>query len=160
VPLEPEALPEEYEHPVVPPETERVAESASLPPEVVEGREERRVIVEQWIEFMSISMETDPQMLTMQGQAFLRTLVGINERLLDTLPREANLEELELQWQDSESMGEALADAFDSHRSRHNDSPDWRAMQSAVSRLARQLLKHRNDLRARIVAAGAQVPER
>ena len=143
-----------------PAKEEQPTEVPTLPVEVMEAREERKVIVEQWTDFMSISIETDSQMLLMQGQAFLRTLTEINERTLDLLVPETHLDELTLQWQDSDRMGEALADALDLHKSRHNDSPEWRAMHRAVGHLAQQLLEHRNDLRAQIAAAGGQIPER
>lgn len=169
-PLRRDALPEsERVEPIVSPEEaqasdpageEQLTETPALPPQVIEGRVERKVIVEQWVDFMSISIETDSQMLLMQGQAFLRMLAEIDEQVLELLHPEAHLDELLLQWQDSESMGEALADALDLHKSRYSDSPEWREMHRAVGSLAQQLLEHRNDLRARIAAAGGQIPER
>ena len=98
-------------------------------------------------------------MLIMQGQAFLKKLEGLNKRALEMLPPATHVEELRIQWQDTEVTGEALADALDLHRSRRNDSPEWQAMHKAIGHLAQRLLDQRKNLRTQLAAAEGQVLE-
>ena len=113
----------------------------------------------QWSDFTSITIETAPQMLIMQGQAFLKKLEGLSKRALEMLPPATHVEELRVQWQDTEVTGEALADALDLHRSRRNDLPEWQAMHKAIGHLAQRLLDQRKNLRTQLAAAEGQVLE-
>jgi hypothetical protein len=125
--------------------------------EAVEVREERKVILEQWSDFLSIAVETDPQMVSLQGRAFLKTLARLNGRALETIPAGIRLDELQLQWEESEILGKALADLVEAHKSQRSDAPDWRAMYEAMRGLAQGLLDHRDALRKQIAAAGEGV---
>ena len=129
-----------------PPEPPPPPAPVSLPPEVIEGREERQVIAEQWADFAAIAIEMDPQMVMMQGRAFLSRLERLNSQLVAMVPPEARQEELRLQLQTVEGMGKALAEAIQVHATRRRDSADWRAMQQAIQGLAQQLLDMRNEI--------------
>jgi hypothetical protein len=117
-------------------------------------REERKVIVEQWIDFVEIAVETDPAMLTMQGRAFLRKLDALNKQALVALSEPRKAQELQLQWHESEQMGEALLTKLEAHRSAREDTPAWHSMHDGLRDLAQQLLYRRNGLRAQILAVG------
>ena len=131
--------------------------SAALPIEIIEAREERAIIAEQWGEFLAFAAATDPQMLLMQGNAFLTKMKRLNTQALRALPQASQLDELQLQWQESESVGEALASLL--HDPNHRERPDWDEMVQSLRMLAQQLLDHRNTLRTQIQNAGGQVPQ-
>ncbi|MBN1581992.1 MAG: hypothetical protein JXA89_14910, partial [Anaerolineae bacterium] len=131
--------------------------SSALPIEVIEAREERTVIAEQWGEFLAIAAATDPQMLLMQGNAFLTKMKRLNTQALRALPQASQLDELQLQWQESEIVGEALASLL--HDPNHRERPDWDEMVQSLRMLAQQLLDHRKTLRAQIQDAGGQVSQ-
>jgi hypothetical protein len=131
--------------------------SPVLPVEVVEAREEREVIAEQWGEFLGIAAATDPQMLLMQGNAFLAKMQRLNARALQSVPPEQRLEELRLQWRESEIIGEALADLM--HDPDLQAQPTWGDMHQSLRMLAQQLLDHRSTLRTQIQQTGGQIPK-
>lgn len=127
-------------------------------------RDEREVIVEQWIEFMGLVGQVDPQVLQTQAEAFVERLQDANEQTFDLLssehvPPESRLEELYLQWRESEAMGEALAGVIDEHRARDRKSPEWQSMRDVLGQLGQELIAHRAGLRERIAAAGGSVAE-
>lgn len=136
---------------------EYTAETASLLTEVAEIREERRVIVEQWEDFVRFAVETDPEMLMMQGQAFLKKLQTLDEQALEMLQPDARLEELHLQWRESERLGTSLLGTIDAHRSRRDGTRGWQAMHDSLRLLAQQLSDHGRELRSQISAAGGQI---
>ncbi len=131
---------------VAPPESVPSPAPSSLSPEVIEGREERQVIAEQWADFVAIAVEMDPQMVTIQGRAFLSRLKRLNDRLLAAVPSQGRAEELRLQLQTVEAMGKALAEAMEKHAARQSDTIAWREMQQSIRALARQLLEMRNAI--------------
>lgn len=126
-------------------------------------RDERQVIVEQWVEFMGLADQVDPAVLQVQASAFIERLDDANEQTLALLsewdvPPESRLEELYLEWQESEEMGEALANVIEAHRARDREVPNWQSMRNALAELGRALIAHRDQLRVRIAAAGGTVP--
>ena len=133
-----------------------VAEKPTLPPQVIQLRRERQVIVEEWGDFMNIAVETDPQMLLMQGGAFLKQLGRLDDQVLAMLPEGKQLDELLLQWQESEMIGESLADLL--HDPGHRNQPGWEEMHASLRKLAQSLLAHRQSLRERIAQAGGKTP--
>jgi hypothetical protein len=146
--------------PIVEP-TEPVA--GALPPELDTVREERSVIVEQWTEFVVFAVELDPAMLLMQATAFLQKLQRLNQQALQVLsetqaPQKVVLDELYLQWQDSEKIGASLADVIEAHRSDGGRSARQQPAQNALHKLAQQVLDHRDVLRDRIATTGGKVP--
>ena len=156
----PEPAPEPTAKPAA---DEAVAEPEPLPPELELVRAERRVIAEQWTEFIAIAIDLDAQMLLMQGQAFLEKLSSLNTQASEMLSDQsaspkATLGELHIQWQESETVGEALANVLDTHRKRDNSAPNWQSMQSALRELAHQLLDHRSSLRNQITAVEQEIP--
>ena len=63
---------------------------------------------------LKAAVEIDPNMLFMQGEAFLQKLKRLNQQASDVLsdggiPLRIGLDELYLQWQESQTIGEALA---------------------------------------------------
>jgi hypothetical protein len=134
-----------------------------LPPELVIVRAERKVITEQWAEFIAFAVEIDPNMLLMQGEAFLQKLRRLNRQASEVLTDGGTssrlaLDELYLQWQESEAIGEALAQIIEGHQARDHDAPNWQPMQDTLRGLARDIVEHRNELRAQIAELGGQVP--
>lgn len=146
-----------------PPEQSKTAQSqkqpvsAPLSLDVIEAREERQVIAEQWGEFLAIAAATDPQMLLMQGNAFLGKMKRLNAQTLQSLPQALRQDELRLQWQESEMMGEALADLL--HDPHHREQANWDQMHQSLRLLAQQLIDHRDTLRTQIKNAGGQIPQ-
>jgi hypothetical protein len=127
-------------------------------------RDEREVIVEQWIEFMGLADQVDPDVLQTQAEAFVERLQDANEQTLELLsgkgvPPESRLEELYLQWDESEDMGEALAKVIEAHRARDQKAPEWQPMRDVLGRLGREMIAHRAGLRDQIAAAGGSVAE-
>jgi hypothetical protein len=127
-------------------------------------RDERQVIIEQWVEFMSVADQVDPDVLQIQAGAFVERLQDANAQTLDLLadgdvPPESRLEELYLEWQESGEMGEALAKVIEAHRARDREAPNWQLMRNVLAGLGRELIVHRDQLRDRIGAAGGTVPE-
>lgn len=123
---------------------------------------ERKVIVEQWAEFIAFAVEIDPSMLLIQAQAFLQKLDRLNSQSLDllaenTVPAARTLDELELQWHESEQIGEALAQIIDGHRARDNSAPGWQPMLDALHQLGSDVVEHRRNLRTEMTEAGGQV---
>ena len=131
-------------------------ELTSLPPEVIKARQERRVIQEQWNEFLDIAVATDPQMVTMQGLAFLKKIKQLNVRALEKLPLDMRLDELYLQWQESETLGQALAGAI--RDPNHVGTPGWEEMDQALRLLAQKLLEHHHVLSKQISAIESPSP--
>lgn len=129
-------------------------EPRPVPREVLELREERQVIVEQWTDFVSIAPQADPQMVSMQGRAFLAKLQELNAQALAALSPELHADELQVQWVESGQMGDSLSDLIQVHESQRDNGSQWEAMRQAIRSLARQLLSHRNALRDQITAAG------
>jgi hypothetical protein len=151
-----------------PSETELTERAGSISEEMLDTilalRDERQVIVEQWIEFMGLADQVDSDVLQVQAEAFIERLQDANAQTLSLLsewdvPPESRLEELYLEWQESEEMGEALAEVIEAHRSRDREAPNWQPMRNALARLGHELITHRNHLRERIAAAGGTVPE-
>lgn len=146
----------------------RVAEDTEagpveLPPELDVVRAERKVITEQWAEFIAFAVEIDPNMLLMQGEAFLQKLKRLNRQAGEALAdggmsSRFALDELHLQWQESEAIGEALAQIIEGHQARDHDAPNWQPMQDTLRGLARDIVEHRNELRTQIAELGGQVP--
>jgi hypothetical protein len=143
------------------------AESVEVPPELEIIRAERRVIAEQWAEFIAFAVEIDPHMVLMQGQAFLQKLKRLNQQANEMLTSSGASDgstpalvrdELYLQWQESESIGEALAGIIEGHQARDHDAPNWQLMQDMLRDLAQDVLEHRDGLRTQITEAGGQVP--
>ncbi len=130
-----------------------------MPLKVTEIREERQVILEQWIDFVSFAVDMDAQTLLTQGRAFLGKLDDFYRQALDLLPPEMHLGELRLQWKESEEVMMALHNAFQAHHSRREDLPGWQDMDQAIRDLTQQLLDSRDTLRAQISAAGGRAPE-
>jgi tetratricopeptide (TPR) repeat protein len=127
-------------------------------------RDEREVIVEQWTEFMGLVDQVDPQVLQTQAEAFVERLQDANEQTLDLLaseqvPPESRLEELYLQWRESEEMGEALAEVIEAHRARDRKAPQWQPMRDVLGSLGREMIAHRTRLREQIAAAGGSIAE-
>jgi hypothetical protein len=127
---------------------------AETPPQAVEIRQERKIIVEQWTDFIQFALEASPELLFMQGQAFLRKIEALNKQALALLPPETQREEFEIQWQESQTMSTALLEVLELHRSRRDGSPNWQAMHQAMRSLAEQLLRHTQFVRAHISTAG------
>jgi hypothetical protein len=132
---------------------------APIPAEVLELRDGRQVIVEQWSDFAGFALETDPHLVQLQGAAFLNKIRDLNDQALALVAPESELDELYAQWLESQKMGQALLKALRTHQSRRNHTPDWRAMYEALNGLGIELREHRNGLRVRILAAGGQVTE-
>ena len=159
----PEPLPEEEEIAPEPMPEDRAQPTAPLPAELVMARTERRVIIEQWAEFSAFALEIDPQMLLMQAGAFLAKIQQLNQQARailadeDTSP-ELELDELYLQWQESEEIGETLAEAIEQHQSHDPNTPGWTPIRDALHGLAQMVLSHRNQLRETTVAAGGEPP--
>jgi hypothetical protein len=127
-------------------------------------RDGRQVIVEHWIEFMGLADQVDAQVLQVQAEAFVERLQDANAQTLGLLsdedvPPESRVEELYLQWQESEEMGEALAQVIEEHRAADQDAPNWQPMRNVLSRLGREMIAHRAQLRDQIAAAGGATPE-
>jgi hypothetical protein len=127
-------------------------------------RDGRQVIVEHWIEFMGLADQVDAQVLQVQAEAFVERLQDANAQTLGLLsnedvPPESRVEELYLQWQESEEMGEALAEVIEEHRAADQDAPNWQPMRNVLSRLGREMIAHRTQLRDQIAAAGGVTPE-
>ena len=125
-------------------------------------RDEREVIVEQWIEFMSLADQLDPQVLRTQAEAFVERLQDADEQTLallanEEVPPESRLEELYLQWRESEEMGEALANVIEAHRTRDRKASGWQSMRDVLGGLGREMIAHRVRLRDQIAAAGGSV---
>ena len=159
----PEPAPEEKE-PAPGPMPEKAAQpTAPLPAELVMARTKRRVIIEQWAEFSAFALEIDPQMLLMQAGAFLAKIQQLNQQARailaneDTSP-ELELDELYLQWQESEEIGETLAEAIEQHQSHDPSTPGWTPIRDALHGLAQMVLSHRNQLRETTSAAGGEPP--
>jgi hypothetical protein len=140
---EPAAAAEEPERPPAPIE---------VSPEVDEARQERAVIVEQWIDFIGIAVQTDPQMVLLQGSAFLNKLDSLSEQAFKLLPVPAHQDELRLQWQELDNMRRALLDVGEIHRGLRDETPTWEAMRQSLASLAQQLRERREAIRARFVA--------
>ena len=134
-------------------------EPVPTPAEVLELRDGRQVIVEQWSDFAGIAMETDPHLVQLQGAAFLNKIRDLNDQALALVAPESELDELYAQWQESQKMGQALLKALRTHQSQRDHTPGWRAMHEALNSLGIELRGHRNGLRVRILAAGGQVTE-
>jgi hypothetical protein len=127
-------------------------------------RDERQVIVEHWIEFMGLADQVDAQVLQVQAEAFIERLQDANAQTLrllsnEDVPPESRGEELYLQWQESEEIGEALAEVIKEHRAADQDTPNWQPMRNVLSRLGREMIAHRGQLRDQITAAGGATPE-
>jgi hypothetical protein len=129
------------------------------PAEVLELRDGRQVIVEQWSGFAGFALETDPHTVQSQGAAFLNKIRDLNDQALALVAPESELDELYAQWQESQTMGQALLQALRAHQSQRDHTPDWRAMHEALNGLGIELREHRKGLRVRILAAGGQVTE-
>ena len=155
------AAPETTPHPTRPQAAPQPAagEPAPTPAEVLELRDGRQVIVEQWSDFASFALETDPHLVQLQGAAFLNKIRDLDDQALALVAPESELDELYAQWLESQRMGQALLKALRAHQSRRNHTPDWRAMYEALNSLGMELREHRNRLRVRILAAGGQVTE-
>jgi hypothetical protein len=123
----------------------------SMPGEVLDIREERKVIVEQWIDFTQIAAETDPQMFQIQGRAFLKKLQDLGEQVLDMLPPGMQADELQVQWQEAAEVGEALGNLALQHPGGASGDSE---MSKAIRSLARQVFDYRSRLRARILTTG------
>jgi hypothetical protein len=136
-----------------------VGEPMPTPAEVLELRDGRQVIVEQWSDFVGFAVETDPHLVQLQGAAFLNKIRDLNDQALALVAPESELDELYAQWQESQKMGQALLKVLRTHQSRRDHTPDWRAMHEALNSLGIELREHRNGLRVRILAAGGQVTE-
>ena len=157
--LETEPEPEAVQ-PVLPEEkAEESQSSKELPLDVVAVREERQVILEEWADFLSIADQIDSTTLVMQGQAFLKQIERLSQQTVDALPPDMHLEELLLQWGDSQVMGEALANVLEAHRDKSTNTTDWQAIHEAIRHLAQHLLGHRRGLRKQIGAVGGEIPE-
>lgn len=130
--------------------------AAAPPAQVIQARQERQVIIAQWQEFMTIAVETDPQMVMMQGGAFLKQLARLNDQAADGLVGAQRLEELEQQWQESERIGEPLATLL--HGTDHQDQAGWEPMLASLRELAQKVLEHRKSLREQIAAEGGTEP--
>ncbi|MBN1936132.1 MAG: hypothetical protein JW934_15800 [Anaerolineae bacterium] len=156
------AQPEEPAAAVVEENAEPDAEPSALSPAVIQARQERQVIVAEWKEFLGIAVETDPQMLLMQGSAFLKQLARLNQQALEGLEGQGGLdaakrlEELEFQWQESGIIGEPLADLM--HGTSHQSEADWEPMLASLRQLAQIVLEHRSALREQIAAVGGDKP--
>jgi len=127
-------------------------------------RDEREVIVEQWIEFIGLADQLDPQVLRTQAEAFVERLQDADEQTLallanEEVPPESRLEELYLQWRESEEMGEALANVIEEHRARDRKASGWQSMRDVLGGLGREMIAHRARLREQIAAAGGSVAE-
>jgi hypothetical protein len=140
------------------------AEAASIPPELDTVRSERSVIVEQWEEFVRVATALDPQMLLVQAQAFLGRFDRLNEQAQEIVAESGvdgavQIDELDVQWRDTEAIGAALADVLDQYRLSEQASPAGESMHDALQQLAQRILAMRNELREQIGAAGGEVPE-
>jgi len=127
-------------------ETEQEAPSAveTPPSEIAELRIERRVIVDQWDDFIQFAVQIDPQMLVMQGQAFLNQLERLREQALRQIP-------------ESEQMARSLVAVIEAHREQHDGTRAWQAMHDALRLLAQNLADRGRSLRARILAARGHI---
>ena len=131
---------------------------------IVSLRDEREVIVEQWVEFMGVADQVDPDVLQVQAEAFIERLQDATGQTLallsdEDVPPESRLEELYLQWQESQEMGEALAEVIEAHRAHDLEAPNWQSMRDVLAGLGRELIAYRAQLRDQIAAAGGTVPE-
>jgi hypothetical protein len=132
---------------------------ASLPAELITVRAERQIIVEQWTEFVSIAPQIDSRMLLVQAKAFLTQLKRYNQQAVETLsdgnvPQETELDELYLQWHESDEIGEALARVIEEHQATDPHVSGWQPTQDALRTLAQQVLEHRDALRDAISTTG------
>ncbi len=130
--------------------------SPTWPAQVIETRQERQVIIDQWKEFLAIAVETDPNILLMQGSAFLKQLARLNRQALAGLSGPQRLQELEVQWRESEAIGEPLADLL--HATDHAGRADWELIFASLRQLAQKILEHRKMLREQIAAEGGIIP--
>jgi hypothetical protein len=137
---------------------EPAAEEEPVPVAVLEIREEREVILEQWADFARIASQTDPQMLSVQGGAFLKKIQMLNEQALAATSPMARLEELQQQWNESHALGEALVSLLDAHDRQRSDTQDWQVMRRAIRQLAQKLLQLRTGLRIQITDEGGVAP--
>ena len=71
----------------------------------------------------------------------------------DNVPPQAGLDELYVQWDESSTIGEALADLI-----QDGSAPNGQPMQAALRELAGQVLDYRRALRAQIAARGGAAP--
>jgi hypothetical protein len=135
----------------------REEEPPPVPDEVLDIRAERQVIVEQWSDFIQIAIETDPHMLTMQGDAFLTKIVRLDDQALSLLTAPLYLAELQAQWADMEDMGASLLKVIETHHKRQDGTRSWQAMNDALRNLAQELSEHGKALRAKIAQMGGRI---
>ncbi len=126
-------------------------------------RAERQVIVEQWGDLMALVVEIDPQVLLVQADAFLEALQRANQRASQLLADgnaspEMRLDELTVQWEASEELGEALASVIEDHQQRDRADADWAPMKDTLSQLGQRVIDHRRQLHDRIAQAGSKAP--
>ena len=72
----------------------------------------------------------------------------LNVRALEKLPLDMRLDELHLQWQESETLGQALAGAI--RDPDHVSMPGWEEIEQALRFLAQKLLEHHHVLSVQI----------
>jgi hypothetical protein len=130
---------------------------APVPPQVLEIRQERQVILGQWRQFLEFAVNLDARTLLVQGRAFLNKLDGLDRRALSLLAPDERLDELWLQWQELAERSAALQETFQVPLAQGESLPGEQTMESAIDSLARQLGDRQASLREQIVAAGGAV---
>lgn len=130
------------------------APRAPVPPQVIDIRQERQVILGQWRQFVEFALNTDAQTLLVQGHAFLGKLDRLDQDALSLLAPDDQPDELRLQLQEFTERIAALQDIPLAHLEQGGDSPGGQAMEGAISDLIRQLEGRRRALREQIATFG------
>jgi hypothetical protein len=133
------------------------APRAPVPPQVLEIREERQVILGQWQQFLEFAVNMDARTLFEQGRAFLNKLDGLDRQALSLLAPDERLDELRLQQQELAERMTALQATFQVHPAQGESGPGAQAMAGAVDSLTRHLDDRQEAMREQIAAAGGSV---
>jgi hypothetical protein len=127
---------------------------APVPPQVLEIREERQVILGQWRQFLEFAVNMDARTLLAQGRAFLNKLDGLDRNALSLLAPGQRLDELWLQRQELAERMTALQETFQARPAQRESVPGGQAMAGAIDSLARQLDNRQEALQEQIAATG------
>lgn len=130
---------------------------APVPPQVVEIREERQVILGQWQQFAEFAINTDARTLLVQGRAFLNKLDDLDRKALSLLSPNGQLEELRLQWQELAERIAALHETFSARVAQTKSTSEGQAMGDAVDSLTQRLVDRRDTVREQISALGGSI---
>jgi hypothetical protein len=176
-PLEdsPKALAAAKELPSSPPgdAAEPLVAVAQAPPEIVQLRQERTIILGQWSQFLAVAANLDAHTLLEQGRAFLQKIDDLCAEALvlvsksaqgeqsgqhDWRPQELRLQELQVQWQETIELTAALADTSQAHEAVFANDPGWLEAREALQLLGRRLSERREALGAELLSVGGSPP--